>query len=269
MPCCHNRSNDELSDGTRVTLHRIPADKATRKLWLSRLHNVRKNVTVNSDTRVCIVHFKDHELGNLPTIFPSKPEKVSCPRRQLIKYVADPPSIDPLPCHMPELGNISGYDMPSSDFCPTCGHSDADKLDKGTQHEIQMNTKDTQTSFNTSAWPDIHLEDLANQPADKVRFYTGFVNFSMLYLMFQTLLSHGADRLNYWRGEKSMGDRSYHGKNQQKSGTKRALRTEDEFLLTCMRLKLGLLQQYLADIFKVSDSTVSRILNTWINFIYG
>ena len=146
---------------------------------------------------------------------------------------------------------------------------DADKLDKGTQHEIQMNTKDTQTSFNTSAWPDIHLEDLANQPDDKVRFYTGFVNFSMLYLMFQTLLSHGADRLNYWRGEKSMGDRSYHGKNQQKSGIKRALRTEDEFLLTCMRLKLGLLQQHLADIFKVSDSTVSRILNTWIHFIYN
>ena len=75
VPCCHNRSNDELPDGTRVTLHRIPADKATGKLWLSRVHNVRKNLTVYSDTRVCIVHFKDHELGNLPTIFPSKPEK--------------------------------------------------------------------------------------------------------------------------------------------------------------------------------------------------
>ena len=124
VPYCRNRSNDELPDGTRVTLHRIPADKATRKLWLSRLHNVRKNLTVNSDTRVCIVHFKDHELGNLPTIFPSKPEKVSCARRQVIKSVADPPSIDALPCHMPELGNISGYDMSSSDFCPTCGHSD-------------------------------------------------------------------------------------------------------------------------------------------------
>ena len=178
VPCCHNRSNDELPDGTRVTLHRIPADKATRKLWLSRLHNVRKNLTVNSDTRVCIVHFKDHELGNLPTMFPSKPEKVSCPRRQLIKSVSDPPSIDALPCHMPELGNISGNDMRSSDFCPTCGHSDADKLDQGTQHEIQTNTIDTRTSFNASAWLDIHLDDLAKQTDNKVRYYTGFVNFS-------------------------------------------------------------------------------------------
>ena len=32
VPCCHNRSNHELPDGTRVTLHRMPADKATRKL---------------------------------------------------------------------------------------------------------------------------------------------------------------------------------------------------------------------------------------------
>ncbi len=35
-----------------------------------------------------------------------------------------------------------------------------------------------------------------------------------------------------------------------------------------MRLRLGLMQEHLADIFKISGSTVSRILNTWINFIY-
>ncbi|KAK2140335.1 hypothetical protein LSH36_1387g00009 [Paralvinella palmiformis] len=35
-----------------------------------------------------------------------------------------------------------------------------------------------------------------------------------------------------------------------------------------MRLRLGLNQGHLADIFKVSESTISRILNTWINFMY-
>lgn len=49
---------------------------------------------------------------------------------------------------------------------------------------------------------------------------------------------------------------------------KRFLRPVDEFLIVCMRLRLGLLQEHLADIFCVSESTVSRIMNTWINFLY-
>jgi hypothetical protein len=34
-----------------------------------------------------------------------------------------------------------------------------------------------------------------------------------------------------------------------------------------MRLRLGLLQEHIADI-RVTESTVSRIMNTWINFLY-
>jgi hypothetical protein len=46
-----------------------------------------------------------------------------------------------------------------------------------------------------------------------------------------------------------------------KPGRKRSLRPEDEFLLVCMRLRLGLLQEHLGDIFCVSKTTVSRIVN--------
>ena len=38
--------------------------------------------------------------------------------------------------------------------------------------------------------------------------------------------------------------------------------------MVMMKLRLGLLQEHLSDIFKVSSSTVSRIFNTWINFMY-
>ena len=62
-----------------------------------------------------------------------------------------------------------------------------------------------------------------------------------------------------------MGERNYSGK---KPGPKMLLRLEDEFFLTCIRLRLGLMQAHFADIFNISESTVSRILTTWINFIY-
>ena len=35
-----------------------------------------------------------------------------------------------------------------------------------------------------------------------------------------------------------------------------------------MQLRLGLLQGHLADIFNVSESTVYRTTNTWINFVH-
>lgn len=41
-----------------------------------------------------------------------------------------------------------------------------------------------------------------------------------------------------------------------------------KFLMVMMRLRMGLLQEHLADIFKVSTSTVSRTLIMWTNFLY-
>ena len=48
----------------------------------------------------------------------------------------------------------------------------------------------------------------------------------------------------------------------------RALCPEDEFFLVLVRLNLGLMEQDLADSFEISQSTTSRIISTWINFLY-
>ena len=48
----------------------------------------------------------------------------------------------------------------------------------------------------------------------------------------------------------------------------RALCPEDEFFLVLVRLRLGLMEQDLADRFDISQSTTSRIISTWINFLY-
>lgn len=88
---------------------------------------------------------------------------------------------------------------------------------------------------------------------------------------FSTLMKHGASKLHYWEGEKrSVGaEKVYHQTEEaKKPGPKRGLRPEDEFLIVCMRLCLGLLQDHLSDIFCVSKTTVSRIINMWINFLY-
>ena len=200
-------------------------------------------------------------------MFPSKPPK-SAPKprhpkdRTLLVVSATnvlPPSIDE------EVPDVAHPAVPPSfsSHHPTSDTPEVATLANNVGIQCTPNTSDSSTHV---IFSDITLDDLKTD--EKVRFYTGFTSVAMLMLMFTTLVKHGADKLNYWRGEKSLGQRTYHHQNSQKPGPKRALRVQEEFLLTCMRLRLGLLQEHLGDIFKISPSTVSRILNTWINFIY-
>jgi len=64
-----------------------------------------------------------------------------------------------------------------------------------------------------------------------------------------------------------MGEKVYQQQGYLKPVKQRFPRPIDEFLICCMRLRLNLNQEHLADIFRVSK-TASRIMNTWINFMY-
>lgn len=100
----------------------------------------------------------------------------------------------------------------------------------------------------------------------KLDFTPGFLHL----IFFYTFVNHGADKLSYWEGEKRTSDvnfRKYSQGDIGKPGKKRTLRPIDEFYLVCLRLRLGLFQELLADQFGVSVMTVSRILNTWIKLI--
>ena len=53
-----------------------------------------------------------------------------------------------------------------------------------------------------------------------------------------------------------------------KPGPKRQMPLFAEFLMVLIRLRLGLLQSHLADIFAISQSSISKIFTTWINLLY-
>ena len=55
---------------------------------------------------------------------------------------------------------------------------------------------------------------------------------------------------------------------QSNKGRPRCLSPIDEFFLTLVRLRLGLLEQDIAYRFDISQSTVSRTFTTWINFLF-
>ena len=95
----------------------------------------------------------------------------------------------------------------------------------------------------------------------KVLFYTGFTCYGSLDALF-TFLGPSVHKLRYSKIDSESRQESF------KRCRPRKLPPLEEFFLTLVRLRLGLMEQDLAFRFGISQSTVSRITTTWINFIY-
>ena len=109
---------------------------------------------------------------------------------------------------------------------------------------------------------------------DSISFYTGFPNMET----FQATLTylnpgkHG-ENIRYWRSseskvEKSHYDEDNHQNTISKRGRSRTLKPDDNFFLVMCRLQQGFHEQHLAFLFGISQSTISRIFISWINFMY-
>ncbi|CAG2190782.1 unnamed protein product [Mytilus edulis] len=101
-----------------------------------------------------------------------------------------------------------------------------------------------------------------------VKFYTGVQNFAILMGIFQLLITK-CSKLKYWSGKGSVNDKNYQTGNKLKPGPQRKLTDFQEFILTLVRLRLGLIDYHLADIFGISKTRVSQIFTTWITFMSG
>ena len=90
--------------------------------------------------------------------------------------------------------------------------------------------------------------------------YTGFQNYEMFKFIFEKIMEK-ASRLSYHTGMKSL------KANKRKPGPEGMLDDEQKFLLTMVKLKLGLTHEDLAFRFGISTSSCSRIVRTWICFL--
>ena len=74
---CKNHGQKYIGD-KKVSMHRFPANKRVRRVWIQRCRNARPNFVFKNyvQTRLCSVHFNDGNgpkpNHNLPTIFPTK-----------------------------------------------------------------------------------------------------------------------------------------------------------------------------------------------------
>ncbi|KAK3106441.1 hypothetical protein FSP39_020167 [Pinctada imbricata] len=102
---------------------------------------------------------------------------------------------------------------------------------------------------------------------ENVRQYTGFASLSLLLGIFNILVSKSSS-LKYWSGPNSAKEKIYQKKQHYgKPGPARKLSLFHEYILTLVRLRLGMFEFCIGDIFGVSKSRVSQIFITWITFM--
>ncbi|XP_062601122.1 uncharacterized protein LOC134277743 [Saccostrea cucullata] len=267
---CSHYQGQVTENNEKITLHRIPAgssesDKKRRESWVQRIRFIRPNAPISDNTRICNLHFDNNicTKSSVPTKLNLKYAKPETQRRPLVR-------ISPVNKTLPPIKEDENHD-------PDTQHeqisANTSRSNSSCEAQIQVGSSDvklTCTAEIQAQFPLMKPEDIF-QNDDKTRFYTGFPNYKTFKLMFDVLMKHGGDRLTYWEGELRSIDgdnRKYNDPNFFKPGRKRKLRPIDEFYMVCLRLRLGMLQEHLADMFFVSVMTVSRILNTWLNFMY-
>ena len=78
---------------------------------------------------------------------------------------------------------------------------------------------------------------------------------------------HG-ENITYWHSADTGDSFSSHDDPSIKQGRPRSLHPKEELFITLCRLRQGLPEEHLAHLYGVSQSTISRIIITWVNFLY-
>ena len=227
----------------KLSWHRLPKGSSSkssknRKQWVDLIKKGKKDFKPNDDTQVCSNHFVDGQPTQshpYPTLFlrsaTSAERKPPRERQPLVKRKADI--------------EIVALDSRPMSICS--------------------------------------VQDVSIRPAMKfahftreadVRFYTGLSGTSHFRTLFQ-YVEEKAKRMKYWRGPKRTSSESGNATGiiqhsdfmTGRRGAQRRLSIEQEFLMSLMKLRLGLFNLDLAFRFQVSDSVVSETLLTWFKFL--
>ena len=231
------------------------------KIWIHKIG--RKNLPLNGNMRICSEHFVtsanrllrpgEFPLINLPVLSTtvSKPSR----RRPPLPRGAAERELHGDGSGESNSEEESGLESVSDRAC--CTDLTANQIE-AMEEEISKLKQEISDLKQANALSKFTLSNVAN----KISFYTGFPDLASLMTCYK-FLGPSVYNLKYWSSK--IEETACISK---KKGRPRSLEPLEEFFLVLVRLRLGLMEQDIADRFRLSCSTVSRIFMTWINFLH-
>ena len=257
-----------------ITFPTETKDSYARGIWVRNVNRQDSSSSTgiwkpNNDSRICSIHFISGEptpAHPYPTLNMGHTNKISFGRHP-------PSSRSELPNKKRKSSSSSSSVTIDHDYLQSFTRDqnvidikdqEIENLkDKIKSLEIELNVQKQKNYFQIKNSKTNQLFLLSSDK--KVKFYTGFpskASFNAVYSSIQPSLKN----VRYWKGP------SYHcttlnHKKFKKARNSRKLSTKEEMLLTFMKLRLGLLDEDLADRFNISTSYVSRIFTTWVKIL--
>ena len=104
-----------------------------------------------------------------------------------------------------------------------------------------------------------------------VTFYTGFPSRTVFESVFEfSDPGNNGENIIYWHSKSDDSDavNTTYDEDAPKQCRPRRLNPKEEFFLTLCRLRQGFKEDHLAHLYGISQTTVGRIIISWINFMY-
>ena len=150
---------------------------------------------------------------------------------------------------------LTNYDVHELPGASTVAESDKRIVNTGMLARIEyLDTKLDRLKLTNEEKPHFRLEQIANDD-DLIRFYAGFLSYDVFVAVFE-FLGPSVNRLHYW------------GTSATADYRKKKLDPRSQFFLTLVGLRLNLRVKDLSVRFSISSSLVSRLVITWICFLY-
>ena len=264
-PGCANTSEECRA----VSFHRLPADPVKKARWLQAMK--RKNVPLTEHTRICSVHF-DEQARSLsvrqaprgdPSIF-FRVSKVKKARLSLTsRGMRTTPTSNSDPSSS-QAENVIELEPTSVEAIPLTAppvvqdEAKAELLSLRLEN-ARLREENDQLKSSLSQLDAVRLS-FKNLKDDTTLFvfYTGLDQAAFHDIM--KLVGDSPKRMLY-RGEE--GDIT-----KKPRGRSRHVPSEDELLLTIIKLRHNFPESDLACRFGISQSSVSRIFTTWVSCLY-
>ena len=257
-----NRYKDQLikqSHVEKLVFHKWPKDDKLAEIWRNQVARSRRdefNPTPGAKgTFVCSNHFRlgkrtpQNPETDYPTVFLTVYHYLhsSTPKRRRSNALEE---------QRPYTPRRLDFDSPDISWDDTDSESSEDAADADAEQ--------------TTAAVPMQFTHLTRE--SDVKFFTGLPSTKAFHCLFEHLLPK-VQHMQYWRGAKQTEREApkdpsdfqeFAGRSETRMGPPRKLSLEQEFLLTLMKLRLGLLTEDLAFRFNVSSTTASSIFATWM-----
>ena len=262
--------------GAKISYFRFPKDKKLFDNWICAIRrDVGEAFQVNDNTRICSRHFKQsdfttsltgiHALAEqaVPSIFEWSKDAAKKRKSPIKRHTASVVAAS----KSKKIKSILDSDEPEQTAEPS--RSQELESDEENNELDVLKKRIEQLTGECSVLEKRVFSFLRFSNNEKsFKYYTGFPSVKVFDALFEFCNpGENGQNISYWNSSVTTEALFSDLEPKTKQGRPRTLHPKDELFITLCRLRQGFGEEHLAHLYGVSQSTISRIVITWINFL--